>query len=366
MEKNAVELLSAHPIEEATGVYIYGIIDASGERDFGHSIPGSVEEETIHSIGFGNIAAVVSRHAPRIAFRLLPRESLVIYLSKYQSVLSTVMRECTVIPVKFGTVARDSEEVKAILKQGVSEFKRELWTMKGKVELDIVAAWKDVNAIIGEIGASEEIRRLKEEMAAKPPEEARSSKIKIGQIVKGALEARAGEAAAEIFESLQGLACDFRAHDLLEANMIANVSLLVKKGRMEACSAELVRLNERFAGKINFRCVGPLPPYSFSLVEIEKVEAASLSQARALLGVNAGAAASEIKKAYWNLSQQCHPDKHPDDNGYNGRFDELNRAYKLLLDGVNSGQGAAPDLIRIEISKDRVKPAQPQKGQNIK
>ena len=51
-----------------------------------------------------------------------------------------------------------------------------------------------------------------------------------------------------------------------------------------------------------------------------------------VLGVNKGASASEIKKAYRKLALKFHPDKNPDDSAAEEKFKEAAEAYEVLSD----------------------------------
>ena len=51
-----------------------------------------------------------------------------------------------------------------------------------------------------------------------------------------------------------------------------------------------------------------------------------------VLGLQKGASADEIKKAYRKVAKECHPDLHPDDAAAAERFKEANEAYEVLSD----------------------------------
>ena len=51
-----------------------------------------------------------------------------------------------------------------------------------------------------------------------------------------------------------------------------------------------------------------------------------------VLGIQKGASAEDIKKAYRKLAKECHPDLHPNDKNAEARFKELNEANEVLSD----------------------------------
>ncbi|MBU1487031.1 DnaJ domain-containing protein [bacterium] len=92
-------------------------------------------------------------------------------------------------------------------------------------------------------------------------------------------------------------------------------------------------LDVKFARKLNFRCVGPLPPYSFYTLEIEKMESEEIDWARKRLGLlNTTAGKDEIKKAYQRAAASTHPDINPDTPGVEEEFDEIIRAHNILVE----------------------------------
>ena len=316
------------------GRYIYGVINTNEKIDFGVRGIGEHKAE-VYTITHNDIAAVVSPF-PTVPFNSLPKETILLYLAIYQSVIEEVMKSYYIIPLKFGTVAVDEEEARDILEQGYPSFKTALHTMAGKIELDVVALWSQLNEILQEIGRKEEIKRVKEERAANPFHQAYEDMIKVGQMVKAALDEQRSRTNLEIVTALKECATDFRSHDLLDDSMIMNAAFLLDTDKERVFEQEVHELNARYAERINFRVVGPLPPYSFSTLEIKKLGFEVINEARKTLGLGEEATLSEIKRAYRQLTQNYHPDKHPGNLEVTKQFGQINKAYKILMDCVQS------------------------------
>lgn len=315
-------------------LHLYCFIEANKEKSFGPSGIGG-RNDAVYTVHHHDISAVVS-NSPILSYDSMIKEDLIPYLFAHQSVIERVMKDHTVIPVKFGTTAQDRGEVERFVEKGYSQLKDALRAMRGKIELDVVALWNDLNLILREIGEEEEIKKFQEAIAAKPPEGTLEEKIKIGKMVKVALDKRRERCAKEILEALKGLVCDYRSHDLLDDGMIVNTAFLIEGKKEGEFGERLNWINEKYDERVYFRCVGPLPPYSFSTVEVKRFEFEVVDRSRRLLGLGEEATLNEIKEAYRGLAQKYHPDKNPNSPGADEKFKELAKAYKVLIDYCQS------------------------------
>ena len=74
-----------------------------------------------------------------------------------------------------------------------------------------------------------------------------------------------------------------------------------------------------------------------------------------VLGIDRGASADEIKRAYRGLARKLHPDVNPGDKQAEDRFKEVNAAYQILSDPERrAAHDQAPDReLEAEILKER-------------
>ena len=310
------------------GKYIYGFISANKLKYLG---PIGIEQGEVYTLPYQDIAAVVS-DLPFIQFDSLPKEALLRNLAVYQTVIEKVMKDNHIIPMKYGLMAQGEEELKRILEKGYGQIKTNLKEMENKIELDVAALWSDLETVLKEIGEEEEIKRLKQEAASKAPDQIFEIKINVGKLVKGSLDKKREKCASEILDVLKKEAEDHCSHPVMDDSMIMNVAFLINKDKRETFESKVDDLDKQYKGRVNFRIVGPLPPYSFCTLEIKKLEFGEVNEARRMLGLGEEATSVEIKDVYRELSKKFHPDKYPGDQEAQKRFEKITKAYQILSD----------------------------------
>ena len=315
------------------GRYIYGIIQANEKKSFGPIGLGEPKKE-VYIVPHQDISAVVS-DLPIIVYDSLTKDKVVKDLFCHQSVTEKVMKNHTIIPMKFGTFADAEEEVYQILKTGYKQFKEILDLLNNKIELDVVALWNK-EIIFKEIAEEKEIKEFKEKTTSDPAGPQDEDRIKLGRMVEKFLKRKNVKYAKEILKALKDKAADFCTHDTLDDSMIFNSSFLLDRNGEKDFDKRLNELDEKHEKKINFRCVGPLAPYSFSTIEVKKVGFGDIDKARRILGLGEEITPKEIKSAHRKLVFKYHPDQNPQANPFDKEFNELTQANKLLLEYCQS------------------------------
>ena len=137
------------------GQYVYCIIESNEGRNFGPIGMGE-RGDIVSTIGFNDISAVIS--SSHMTKYVINRENM----TTHEKVIEEVMKDYTVLPVRFCTIAASVEEVRNLLRRRQSEFKGLLRDMDNKVEMGLKAVWKDVSQVFQEIGEEDkEVRKLK-------------------------------------------------------------------------------------------------------------------------------------------------------------------------------------------------------------
>ena len=307
------------------GKYIYGVIGTDEDKSFG-SIGVGERGDEVYTVPYQDIATVIS-DSPIIDYKSLTKDVVARYLLAHQSVIEQVMKHYTIIPFKFGTTAESNEELKTIIAQGYPKFTGALKEMQDKIELDVMAFWNK-DKIFQDIAGEAEVKKFKEAIRQNPSQQ---DGIKLGRLVAVLLENRRLECAQEILCKLSRFAEDVCVHEVMDDEMIANASLLLRKDREKELDSEMGELDRKHEGRVNFRCVGPLAPYSFSVIEVKKIGFDTVENARSELKLPQEASVNEVKRSYRRLAREYHPDKNPSPDAPL-KFQAIKEAYDVLTD----------------------------------
>jgi len=112
------------------------------------------------------------------------------------------MKEFTLLPVRFGTVANSTspvQDIQKLLSSRFDEFDKLLGEMEGKMELGLKAFWRDEKTIFEEIVTENaDIRRLRNSLSGKPPEATHFDRARLGEMVKEALDRKRDRGSQDI------------------------------------------------------------------------------------------------------------------------------------------------------------------------
>ncbi len=247
--------------------YLYCIIKCAEERRF-NGVPAIGEGDTVHAVVFQDLACVVS-DSPDIRY-----DNTRANLMAHEKVIEQVMQEFTVLPIRFGTIAKDPSGIPSeipvadirhkLLERKCEEFHRLLQKMDRVVELGLKVLWRDEKTIFEEIIAENlEIRRLRDSLAERSLESLPFERMRLGEKVKAALDRKRDREAGLLLSRVRPLADELRQNKIIMDRMVLNAALLVSKEREGECDEVVKRLDEEFGGRMMLKYTGPNPPFNF-------------------------------------------------------------------------------------------------------
>jgi hypothetical protein len=244
--------------------YIYGIIREPRLQRF--SFPG-VGGALVYTINRGGIGAVVS------ATDLNEIDPTRKNVKAHTMVQEGVMEQYCLLPMGFGMVAADSDEVYRLLEDNYDGLDSELNRLAGKIEVELKVFWEQ-EAVVREIqNDNRELTRLKAEVdRARTPGQVRGLLIEAGQKVDAIVQDWKTRYAELVYSILQDLSCEAKVHNPVGIKNLLNASFLIDRPQETEFREQVYGLDAKFQGKMNFKYVGPLPPYNFVNLRLEAVK----------------------------------------------------------------------------------------------
>lgn len=243
---------------EKEGKYIYCIIGTKQERNFGPIGIGGRDDEVL-TIGYDDLSTVVSS-CPMTKF-IVSSENMLAHMR----VIEKVMNEFdSVLPVRFGTVASNADEIRNLLDRRLREFMSLLRNMDHKIELGVKGSWKNMNAIFEEIvEENREIKKAKEKIQNEVGKKNTQAKMKVGKMVEEALKKKKEQEAEKIVDALRKTVFEYKLNKIIGDEMFINAAFLVDKGWEKEFDNIMEELSEKYSDRVKFAYAGPMPVYNF-------------------------------------------------------------------------------------------------------
>ena len=252
---------------DGDGRYVYCIADSGVAVSLGQI---GIEGSKVYSIPYKGLCAVV-HNCPPEPYKSEDEEVVKSWVQTHQKVLDASMGKFgIVLPLGFDTIIKSEDKadpkqvVKDWLKDDFENLKAKIDKVRGKHEFGVQILYdpKVIGGIIAQ--ESEEIGKLKEEMAAQKPGMAYMYKQKVGKVVKEEMEERAKGYFRDFYGAIKNQVDDIKVEKAKKDKdkiMLMNLSCLVLKEKVEDLGNELERIDNMDGFSARF--TGPWAPYSF-------------------------------------------------------------------------------------------------------
>ncbi len=239
------------------GQYIYAIVGSNGEKNFGPIGIGDRNDE-VYTVCYRKIGALISS-SPIVKYHITRANTMT-----HQRAMEEVMKHGPILPVRFGTIGEGVEVIKEkVLKARYEELEALLRYVEDKIEIGLKVIWKDMDVIFQEIvEEGRDIRMLRDRLMSKRIR-AQAEQVRLGEMVKKALEARKKQEEKAIFNNFKGLWIEHKSNKAFGDQMVTNSAFLVKKDREKMFDQAVNNLAATSEDKMKINYVGPVPPCNF-------------------------------------------------------------------------------------------------------
>lgn len=230
-------------------VHVYGVIDAADACD----LPSGVRR-----VAHGDLAAVVA-NGEGTSVRAASA------LREHWRILEEIVRQTTVLPIRFGTVmAGDDAVVADFLAPAHDGLRVGLEALAGKVQVTVKGTYDQEALLRGVVAGSTAVARLKAQVDVLSEAAGYAKRIQLGELVSSEVERQRERDVALVLERLEPLAVASRAESASGLDGAVNAAFLVERDGIDAFGAAAGALASELSGRIALRSIGPLPAYSFT------------------------------------------------------------------------------------------------------
>jgi hypothetical protein len=238
-----------------TATYVYGLVGADAKLP--DDLTGLGPSGTVSTIAHGDVAAIVS-DVPTDR-PLGTRDDLL----AHETVVDTVAASAAVLPMRFPAVVEADGVVDELLAPNHDRFVAALGELEGRVQYTLKGRYER-DVVLGEVLEEHpEIRELQAEIRDLPEDATYHQRLRLGELVVGALEERRDAEAARLAQRLQAYAVGVAEHHPGQPDDVVNTAFLVERERTQEFEDAVEGLGEELHGRVRLRLLGPLAPYDF-------------------------------------------------------------------------------------------------------
>jgi len=234
--------------------YVYGLVRA--DLTMPEDLTG-LDDAPVELITHDRLGALVS--AAPTERPLGTRDDLL----AHEQVVDTVAVSATVLPMRFGSVVARPAVVDELLAPHQDELVESLDELDGHVQYTVKGRYQEEVVLREVILEDPEIARLRERVQGVPEEASYQDRLRLGELVVGALEDRAQREGRQMHQALSGHAAAAVARPSGDPEQLLDSAFLVPRDRVEEFEQAVDQLGSETAGSIRFRLIGPLAPYDF-------------------------------------------------------------------------------------------------------
>jgi hypothetical protein len=241
--------------EPERGLYVYGVVAAGGPPLPAVAGVGGGE---LRLVTEGDLAAVVSPVS--LGLRTGRRAELL----SHSDVLNSVALERDVVPVQFGTVMVDEDEVvRDLLVDQEAWLLHLLRRVADAVQLNLRATYVQDQVLAEIVRRSPQIAALRARTRDLPTGVPHPDALQLGRLVAEEMEATRAADRDGLVRTIAPLAREVSVRDRADADTVVDVALLVDRDSVDEVDDALEILAEEIHDRIRMSLTGPLAPFDF-------------------------------------------------------------------------------------------------------
>ena len=239
------------------GIYVYGIIPAdvelAAETPGVGDPPGQVR--VVRSDGLAALVSEVDSSRPLGS----PPD-----LVAHEQIVDATAAEVPVLPARFGAVMPSDEAVaEELLAGNHDEFEEALQELEGRAQFVVKGRYAQQAILTEVLSENRQAGHLARKLHGADPDASRDARIKLGEIINGAVEVKRRKDTRTLGDTMEGHCVASVVREPTHELDAVHVAFLVEndgKSEMERAIEDLAR---DWEGRVDVRLLGPMAAYDF-------------------------------------------------------------------------------------------------------
>lgn len=247
-------------MSDDTHKYVYGVVYASAVAPARAGVGGAAVE----LITFNAVAAVVSDVREREL--QAGRDDMMVHAH----VLEDALQGGVVLPMRFGVVMAGGEAVRReLLERHHDALLSQLADLEGRIEVRLRAVFEEAAVVSQIVREDPEIAELRDALRGHDEDATYYQRIRLGEMVAGAVARKCEAQGQEILGALSPLALAVDSGGLGHERQALNASFLIARDRIAEFDEAVEEIGRVREGQLRLKYTGPLPAYSFVELPVE-------------------------------------------------------------------------------------------------
>ena len=245
------------PAETAvtTGRYIYSFVNGSNASQIMSKHLIGLYDTAVDVLTVGDLGVVVSAISET---KIRPQRKL---LAAHQHVVTEIAKNWNALPVAFGLIADDEDDVRSVLELNATLLSEQLERIQGKIEMFLSIQWTATNVFRYFIDRYPDLEQSRDYVAT--GQASREEQIELGRQFEQLLRAEREQFTVKVESILQPVCVEFDTQPLRAEAEILRMACLIERDAEAAFTEAVYQAASHFDDAFNFAFNGPWPPYSF-------------------------------------------------------------------------------------------------------
>jgi len=238
-----------------TGRYIYSFVNGSNASQIMSKHLIGLYDTAVDVLTVGDLGVVVSAISET---KIRPQRKL---LAAHQHVVTEIAKNWNALPVAFGLIADDEDDVRSVLELNATLLSEQLERIQGKIEMFLSIQWTATNVFRYFIDRYPDLEQSRDYVAT--GQASHEEQIELGRQFEQLLRAEREQFTVKVESILQPVCVEFDTQPLRAEAEILRMACLIERDAEAAFTEAVYQAASHFDDAFNFAFNGPWPPYSF-------------------------------------------------------------------------------------------------------